>query len=633
MLHRLHSCALLVAIAVLAIAAPTAATPITKHAASPVCGPFLGAALTEPPIVEVADLPRNATGEPELILAVHADTSKRFCYTYRADGVEHIAAPTIRVRRGQRFALRIVNDITAPSAGERVSSKALQPCMPAMSMGRTPAAHYAGYFNHTIDDSWYPKAAVDTNIHLHGFQGPADQEDIFLSTLSTPMHACEYHITIPTTQPPGTYFYHPHIHGASDAEVAGGLSGAWIVEPDVAQLPASADHVLLLRYRRPVMLDNAFVPDDGAIYATGATHEGALPIGKPVAFDPFNPPAWPLPYPMHVGAITEDATGCNGIGAEATLTVNGAAVPATLDVAAGQAQLLRLVDTTSDSPKQLSLHDASGAVVPMRVVGRDGTPISGDSARPLANYVAMDQVMLAPASRVDALVTVAVGQTLTLSNEHFCGGANAFFETHHDLLHVRGVASDAPAVTVASTPVIASTTPAAKLVAYAHANPHVIHRRAITFTEYNIPGRSKVPPHSAFFITETSAKNFREHPFSPVFAPGGTVPSNPDIVVKAGTVEEWYLINASMEAHTFHIHQMTFVNERDQAGIPIALDEVFVPVGSLLPNPRDPNYPLVKPSITRILLDFRHVPRGTFVFHCHMLYHEDRGMMGVIRVE
>jgi FtsP/CotA-like multicopper oxidase with cupredoxin domain len=33
-----------------------------------------------------------------------------------------------------------------------------------------------------------------------------------------------------------------------------------------------------------------------------------------------------------------------------------------------------------------------------------------------------------------------------------------------------------------------------------------------------------------------------------------------------------------------------------------------------------------------VLLDFRHVPRGTFVFHCHMLFHEDNGMMAIIRV-
>jgi FtsP/CotA-like multicopper oxidase with cupredoxin domain len=59
---------------------------------------------------------------------------------------------------------------------------------------------------------------------------------------------------------------------------------------------------------------------------------------------------------------------------------------------------------------------------------------------------------------------------------------------------------------------------------------------------------------------------------------------------------------------------------------------VFVPIGTLLPNKKDPNYPLVKPRITKILLDFRHVPRGTFVFHCHMLFHEDRGMMAIIKV-
>jgi len=52
-----------------------------------------------------------------------------------------------------------------------------------------------------------------------------------------------------------------------------------------------------------------------------------------------------------------------------------------------------------------------------------------------------------------------------------------------------------------------------------------------------------------------------------------------------------------------------------------------------LPNKVDSNYPLVKPSLTKVLLDFRHVPRGTFVFHCHMLFHEDHGMMAIVRVE
>ena len=103
-------------------------------------------------------------------------------------------------------------------------------------------------------------------------------------------------------------------------------------------------------------------------------------------------------------------------------------------------------------------------------------------------------------------------------------------------------------------------------------------------------------------------------------------------MVRRGSIEEWYLINTTMEAHEFHIHQMSFVQEKSWSGISVVTDTAFVPVGRFLPNRRDPNYPLVKPSITKILLDFRNVPRGTFVFHCHMLFHEDRGMMAVIKV-
>jgi len=103
------------------------------------------------------------------------------------------------------------------------------------------------------------------------------------------------------------------------------------------------------------------------------------------------------------------------------------------------------------------------------------------------------------------------------------------------------------------------------------------------------------------------------------------------VVVKRGTLEEWDIFNATAESHTFHIHQMSFVAVDERSG-PATLDTVMIPFGKFLPNPKNHDYPLIKPSRTRVLLDFRNVPRGTFVFHCHMLFHEDRGMMGVIRV-
>lgn len=163
--------------------------------------------------------------------------------------------------------------------------------------------------------------------------------------------------------------------------------------------------------------------------------------------------------------------------------------------------------------------------------------------------------------------------------------------------------------------------------------PSRVHRRAVTFTEYVFPKRGKIPLHQAFYITDTTRPDFHEHPFWPTYRPGAMVPSHPDIVVKQGTIEIWYLINATLEAHDFHIHQMAYVDESNYSGLPDTADTTFIPVGKLLPNPRDPNYPLIQPSITKVILDFRHVSKGTFVFHCHMLYHEDNGMMGVIRVE
>ncbi len=42
--------------------------------------------------------------------------------------------------------------------------------------------------------------------------------------------AFEYRFRIPADEPPGLYWYHPHIHGFSSRQVLGGASGAMIIE-------------------------------------------------------------------------------------------------------------------------------------------------------------------------------------------------------------------------------------------------------------------------------------------------------------------------------------------------------------------------------------------------------------------
>jgi FtsP/CotA-like multicopper oxidase with cupredoxin domain len=102
----------------------------------------------------------------------------------------------------------------------------------------------------------------------------------------------------------------------------------------------------------------------------------------------------------------------------------------------------------------------------------------------------------------------------------------------------------------------------------------------------------------------------------------------PNIVAKQGTVEDWIIENRSNELHAFHIHQMHFML-LDYLGKPVnepfLRDTVNVPYF----DGRALEYPSV-----RLRMDFRD-PNvvGTFPYHCHLLEHEDGGMMGLVRVE
>jgi FtsP/CotA-like multicopper oxidase with cupredoxin domain len=126
-------------------------------------------------------------------------------------------------------------------------------------------------------------------------------------------------------------------------------------------------------------------------------------------------------------------------------------------------------------------------------------------------------------------------------------------------------------------------------------------------------------PNSAteFYLTVDGAA---PKPFDPAS-------SEPNIVVKQGDVEDWIIENRSGELHAFHIHQLHFLLI-DWSGVPVnepfLRDTVNVPYF----NGRTLEYPSV-----RVRMDFRDPDTvGTFVYHCHLLEHEDAGMMGVIRV-
>jgi suppressor of ftsI len=99
-----------------------------------------------------------------------------------------------------------------------------------------------------------------------------------------------------------------------------------------------------------------------------------------------------------------------------------------------------------------------------------------------------------------------------------------------------------------------------------------------------------------------------------------------DTVVRLGDVEEWTLQNTAREAHVFHIHQLDFqITEIDGEAQPF---NGYNDVVTLPPAPSD-----TQPSVVKVLIPFTDpVIVGEFVYHCHIIQHEDQGMMSVIRV-
>jgi FtsP/CotA-like multicopper oxidase with cupredoxin domain len=102
---------------------------------------------------------------------------------------------------------------------------------------------------------------------------------------------------------------------------------------------------------------------------------------------------------------------------------------------------------------------------------------------------------------------------------------------------------------------------------------------------------------------------------------------HPDITARQGTVEDWIIENRARESHVFHIHQLHFQvvgRYGTNQGEPALRDTIDLSYW----DGRSPRYPSV-----RLRMDFR-APEivGTFLFHCHILEHEDAGMMGSVEV-
>jgi len=573
----------------------------------------------------------------------------RLCFVDRGSNDRPGIAPTIRMRPGEVLRVQLFNHIKDVSPLKKLST----PGKPSDFAGVAPGP---GYFD--ILPGKYHEPSGNTNLHYHGLSIPptpcgpgASPGDDVLTTYFAPEDvqasspdSCRaaYEVKIPENQPPGLYWYHTHFHGESEAQTLLGLSGALVIEnqdDDRRRQAGFTDRVLIVR-DLPVPESQ---PGPSAARPAAVDHgaERAPVVSTPGSAGPLEPSPQ-CAFAKCIDTVAEiRCTAPEEREQETILTLNsmsirdalnpGGTVPA-VSVRAGREEFWRLLNAAANTYLNIRLVDVeeSGAVqtMPMTVVGLDGAPFTDQSGLPRGETVA-NPVMVPPGGRLE--FTLKLDEPA--SHHHFVLRAEAVYAgCAGDLMPARdlvAIGTNAAASSAgAASEEARSIAPARTVLQNADERPDAttsIRHRTFAFTEYQRPHSSKTD----FYITEVSRPDVTIEPFP--MSLHGDLP-NSVVKVQPDTFEEWTILNFTHEIHNFHIHQIHFrVLESDDKFLEgRMMDTINTPAAS--PDTDWSKDDPVTPGKVRLLLHFGRYISGTFVFHCHILSHEDKGMMGLIRV-
>jgi FtsP/CotA-like multicopper oxidase with cupredoxin domain len=545
-----------------------------------------------------------------LTLTVRQD-GDRLCYVW--DGMAE--APVIRLRAGDRLALTLKNEITDPVA--------IADFIPLgrLEKRNAPVPLEEGFY--PVVPGMHHAATGITNLHVHGFAvPPVAPADEVLRTCADPQtggvrcgrHEIAYVYDVPKTMPTGLYWYHPHVHGETQAQVEMGLLGAIVVEgPDDDRRHAAGieDRVLLIGQTQDP--------------AKSKARETSQTLPEMHAHAEAKPPAW-------AGSATKIDTAhevpCGQEESE-RLTLNGTLVRdgegpddslAHFEIPGGGKQLWRVANGADETYLDLALVDESGAALPIEIVARDGAPIADDSGSLRPERTDKPQ-LVPPAGRIEFVIDAPRPNSKAYFVSHAVdtGCAGDKVPERQLAAITAGPADPAQLGKHQSRAEAAALGRSVNLFSGLLAR-RTERRRVIAFAEYPRPGA--VDENDFYIVERKPGAELR--PF------GMNEP--PAITVHAGTTEEWVIENWTRELHAFHIHQLHFrvleINGTRMRNPPL-LDVVNIPVA--MPDRLRPERSLA-PGRVRIKLWFPAGLAGDIPFHCHLLEHEDNGMMAVIRV-
>src|ERR1700722_19449646 len=510
------------------------------------CGfPFLNLAADECParpnpgsVVNdpYAIVSNNGVLKAQFILAHSVDQAgyTHYCYEYNASG-QIIEAPTLRLNPGDQLELDVLNRIQDNEASKM-----------KMVMPKEQGQQVCGDGGDVTINS--------TNVHFHGLNVPpvCHQDDVINTIIQPGGPGFHFNIQIPTTEPPGLYWYHPHIHGFTEFQVNGGAAGAIVVEGMEKYRP----EVKGLTERVFVIRQQYLVPWIPGPYLLTLNYQVAPFIGAPPV----------------------------------------------LSIKSGDKEFWRVANSSLQDFLQLQVLSDSKPQE-MQIIALDGYPL------PITRNE--KSILVPPAGRAEFIVSAPPsGHLAAFYTQAYSTGPTGNADLAQTLANIQ--VTDSENVQASHMPKDSAPAAASDLKFADLESQKATTERKLYFSEEF--GGTNGP--IQFYITVDGQKQ-------KVFEAN----EKPVITTKVGAIEDWTIENRALETHAFHMHQIHFkVLEIDgkKVGQTQLRDTIEVPYWE-----GTGPYHSVK-----VRMDFRDpTTAGTFLFHCHILLHEDLGMMHKILVE
>ncbi|MBR1001957.1 MULTISPECIES: multicopper oxidase family protein [Bradyrhizobium] len=507
-----------------------------------------------------------------------------------------IVGPTIRAHPGDTLYIRLVNKLPAGVHNPHPQDP-------------VPPEH-AGHFSFNI-----------TNLHTHGLNTSpeGDSDNVFLEIAPAefqddPKSVQTYRIKLHNKHPAGTFWYHAHVHGVTAIQLSSGMAGALIVEGGT-DAKGGLDTVPEIQAANPnektlVLQQLSYSPD-----------------GQLESFDRVN---------------------LGGVSFRRHPTVNGQLVP-TIHMRPGEVQRWRLIHAGVAENIALSLDGHN-----LYEIASDGIALGRKVPWPAvqATSAGVRSLLLAPGNRTDVLVQATALKPGETRKEYFLRddplppqlslrstfaalslekiGMTSQLRADQLLDQVTGKPEDVIArIVVEGDPTdmklprdeaLADRVPSELSPITAEEMQKVDHQQASFIIQ---PRRCKADGDcSENCAAGSDGCAYRFLVNNRIFMSGA-----PPRVLQLGRVTEWKLAGLLMP-HPFHIHVNPFETDREEptADGKLVTRKVWKDT-LLLPTSTDPgNMQFV--TVRARQLHFT----GKFVLHCHILSHEDVGMMEAVEI-